>query len=520
MPRTEARAADIERLRGRVAVAARGALRRAHAVAGRAGGAARRPAGHARLHRAPLHATSSRSTATGGSPTTRPSCAARRPFHGAAGARRGAPEGPQHEGEDRPRTSATRGPRATARRCARCAWPRSSAGRSSSSSTRRRRIPGIESEERGVAEAIALNLREMAVLDVPVIVAVCGEGGSGGALGIADRRPRAHAAVRDLQRHPAGGVLRDSLARLEPEGGRRGGAEAHGARTCSGRDRRRHRARAARRAHTRTRRGAARPGRGDRRARWPRCRRHAGRRRGSSSRYAEVPQHGPPRHRLRRTRRRRPSARAGRRGPRADGAYVWDHLACDDEAAGDAGAELRRRPRRRAPAGAARHHGRRRGAAASSTRRLDQLHDPFLLAGMDRAVDRLLPAVAAARAHRRARRLRRRRHHGHGHRAPDARDARRRRRALRARADARRLRPQHAGDRTAARRGRARHRVGRLRNPRRGRRAAGARAGRRPRSSPTTTSPTRSCRRRWRSSTRSARTARIPTSTWPASAWR
>jgi acetyl-CoA carboxylase carboxyl transferase subunit alpha len=46
-------------------------------------------------------------------------------------------------------------------------------------------FPGIESEERGVAEAIALNLREMAVLDVPVIVAVCGEGGSGGALGIA-----------------------------------------------------------------------------------------------------------------------------------------------------------------------------------------------------------------------------------------------------------------------------------------------------------------------------------------------
>src|SRR4026208_1147859 len=43
--------------------------------------------------------------------------------------------------------------------------------------------PGIESEERGVAEAIALNLREMAVLDVPVIVVVHGEGGSGGGLG-------------------------------------------------------------------------------------------------------------------------------------------------------------------------------------------------------------------------------------------------------------------------------------------------------------------------------------------------
>jgi acetyl-CoA carboxylase carboxyl transferase subunit alpha len=45
--------------------------------------------------------------------------------------------------------------------------------------------PGVESEERGIAEAIALNLREMAVLDVPIVVDVCGEGGSGGALGIA-----------------------------------------------------------------------------------------------------------------------------------------------------------------------------------------------------------------------------------------------------------------------------------------------------------------------------------------------
>ncbi|MBE3098870.1 MAG: acetyl-CoA carboxylase carboxyl transferase subunit alpha, partial [Planctomycetes bacterium] len=45
--------------------------------------------------------------------------------------------------------------------------------------------PGIESEERGVAEAIAYNLREMAVLMVPVVILVTGEGGSGGALGIA-----------------------------------------------------------------------------------------------------------------------------------------------------------------------------------------------------------------------------------------------------------------------------------------------------------------------------------------------
>jgi acetyl-CoA carboxylase carboxyl transferase subunit alpha len=45
--------------------------------------------------------------------------------------------------------------------------------------------PGIESEERGIAEAIAYNLREMTMLDVPIVVSVCGEGGSGGALGLA-----------------------------------------------------------------------------------------------------------------------------------------------------------------------------------------------------------------------------------------------------------------------------------------------------------------------------------------------
>jgi acetyl-CoA carboxylase carboxyl transferase subunit alpha len=44
--------------------------------------------------------------------------------------------------------------------------------------------PGIDAEERGQAEAIAYNLREMARLGVPVVVVVIGEGGSGGALGI------------------------------------------------------------------------------------------------------------------------------------------------------------------------------------------------------------------------------------------------------------------------------------------------------------------------------------------------
>jgi acetyl-CoA carboxylase carboxyl transferase subunit alpha len=49
--------------------------------------------------------------------------------------------------------------------------------------------PGIGAEERGQAEAIAMNLREMARLKVPLISVVIGEGGSGGALalGVTDR---------------------------------------------------------------------------------------------------------------------------------------------------------------------------------------------------------------------------------------------------------------------------------------------------------------------------------------------
>jgi acetyl-CoA carboxylase carboxyl transferase subunit alpha len=45
--------------------------------------------------------------------------------------------------------------------------------------------PGIDAEERGQAEAIARNLREMSRLPVPIIVTITGEGGSGGALAIA-----------------------------------------------------------------------------------------------------------------------------------------------------------------------------------------------------------------------------------------------------------------------------------------------------------------------------------------------
>ena len=49
--------------------------------------------------------------------------------------------------------------------------------------------PGVAAEERHISEAIAVNLREMMLFEVPIIAAVIGEGGSGGALGIgvADR---------------------------------------------------------------------------------------------------------------------------------------------------------------------------------------------------------------------------------------------------------------------------------------------------------------------------------------------
>lgn len=45
-------------------------------------------------------------------------------------------------------------------------------------------FPGIQAEERGQAEAIARNLRDMSLLPIPIVIAVIGEGASGGALGI------------------------------------------------------------------------------------------------------------------------------------------------------------------------------------------------------------------------------------------------------------------------------------------------------------------------------------------------
>ena len=96
-----------------------------------------------------------------------------------------APEGARHEAEDLPqlRHAEARG------------LPQGDAGdgarrevrpaRSSASWTRPGAYPGLDAEERGQAEAIAWNLREMARLRTPIVVTVTGEGGSGGALAIA-----------------------------------------------------------------------------------------------------------------------------------------------------------------------------------------------------------------------------------------------------------------------------------------------------------------------------------------------
>ena len=122
--------------------------------------------------------------------------------------------------------------------------------------------PGIESEERGVAEAIAVNLREMMLLDTPIVIVVSGEGGSGGALGIAVGDRVLMQEYRDLQRHPAGRVRGHPVARPGQEDRSRRRAEADRPGFAQGRDHRRDRAGTGRRCAHRPGRGRAAAGRG------------------------------------------------------------------------------------------------------------------------------------------------------------------------------------------------------------------------------------------------------------------
>ncbi len=72
--------------------------------------------------------------------------------------------------------------------------------------------PGIESEERGISEAIAVNLREMAALDTPIIVVRARRRRQRWRTGARRWRPHPHARVRDLQRDSSRGLRSDSLA--------------------------------------------------------------------------------------------------------------------------------------------------------------------------------------------------------------------------------------------------------------------------------------------------------------------
>jgi acetyl-CoA carboxylase carboxyl transferase subunit alpha len=76
--------------------------------------------------------------------------------------------------------------------------------------------PGIDAEERGQAEAIARNLREMSRLPVPVICVVIGEGGSGGALAVGVGNFVYMMENASLQRDLAGELRRHHLPRRLP----------------------------------------------------------------------------------------------------------------------------------------------------------------------------------------------------------------------------------------------------------------------------------------------------------------
>ena len=245
----------------------------------------------------------------------------------------------------------------------------------SRSSTRRRRIPGIESEERGISEAIASNLREMAALDTPIIVVVHGEGGSGGALGLAvgDRILMHEFAIYSVI--PPEGCAAILWRDSEPQGRSGRGAQADGAGSAAARHHRRDRPGADRRRAHQPRAG----GDAARRALSARARRGLGDGVGSAPRRA-LPE----------------VARDGQRRHRAEGmtSRIWQRGRCDDARSAAlvrASWASRRSPRGCcASAGSATSSGARRFLSPS----LDDLHDPFPLADMAPAVERILGAIA------------------------------------------------------------------------------------------------------------------------------
>ena len=94
------------------------------------------------------------------------------------------------------------------------------------SSTPRARTPARAPSERGQAGAIARTMLQMMRLRVPSVAVVIGEGGSGGALAIARRRPGPDARARDLLGDLARGLRRHPVARRRPGAQGRGGLQA------------------------------------------------------------------------------------------------------------------------------------------------------------------------------------------------------------------------------------------------------------------------------------------------------
>ena len=82
-------------------------------------------------------------------------------------------------------------------------------------------FPGVQAEERGQAEAIARSTEQCLALGVPLVAAIVGEGGSGGAIAHRRRQPRADARACDLFGDLARGLRLDPVAHRRQ--GRRGG---------------------------------------------------------------------------------------------------------------------------------------------------------------------------------------------------------------------------------------------------------------------------------------------------------
>ena len=130
-----------------------------------------------------LSPTGAKSTATAALATILPSSAAW-PFSRRRSDGRRPPEGPRHQAEHLPQlrhAESGRLPQGAARdEDGGEIWPADLTFVDTPGA-----YPGLGAEERGQAEAIARNLREMARLQVPIITTIIGEGGSGGALAIA-----------------------------------------------------------------------------------------------------------------------------------------------------------------------------------------------------------------------------------------------------------------------------------------------------------------------------------------------